>query len=409
MEYLYNEILVQLKQNQFLSGGVLLGLLGSIFYSMKTIPLSIWSKIRYQFNYTAYFDEKSDIYFTFSRWFHDKYPQKFRNIDMDFVRRSPNTPITEDVKGKWTLKRKQFTDTNFIWYKRRLLKVSKSRKDLETIGEHRAPYFHSYNISGLFAKNAINDLAREVLAYKDSQIGVYVSNWGNFTRGNFNNPKDFKNIFFENKQELIEDLQMFTKKRAFYKEKDINYKRSYLFYGRGGTGKTSISTAIAKYLDYDIYILNLNAIQSDREFIELAARIPCESLVLFEDIDCYFNQREMKNDKISFSTVLNVFDGAYSPSDCIFVMTTNKLDQLDDALIRKGRVDKMFHVDYPRVQDVEDFMSNFYEQSVKLNIKSFDKPMVDVQEICLNATLEDAIKQIENCTKKVKVMTGAGI
>jgi chaperone BCS1 len=42
---------------------------------------------------------------------------------------------------------------------------------------------------------------------------------------------------------------------------------------------------------------------------------------------------------ISLSTMLNAFDGLFTPHGLIFFMTTNHVENLDPALIRHGRID----------------------------------------------------------------------
>jgi chaperone BCS1 len=63
-------------------------------------------------------------------------------------------------------------------------------------------------------------------------------------------------------------------------------------------------------------------------------------IIVIEDIDCLFKkntEREVKdNVKISFEQILEQFSGA---SNCLFFVTTNHIEKLDEALIRDGRID----------------------------------------------------------------------
>jgi len=46
---------------------------------------------------------------------------------------------------------------------------------------------------------------------------------------------------------------------------------------------------------------------------------------------------------VTLSGLLNVLDGFHAPENVVFVMTTNKVDALDPALLRPGRIDyKLF-------------------------------------------------------------------
>jgi len=83
-------------------------------------------------------------------------------------------------------------------------------------------------------------------------------------------------------------------------------------------------------------------------------QVPANSVLLFEDIDCMRGSQsreglDMGNSKnakentssnsITLSGLLNVLDGFHAPSGVLFVMTTNRVEQLDAALLRPGRID----------------------------------------------------------------------
>jgi chaperone BCS1 len=42
---------------------------------------------------------------------------------------------------------------------------------------------------------------------------------------------------------------------------------------------------------------------------------------------------------VTLSGLLNVLDGFYAPANVLFVMTTNHIEVLDEALLRPGRID----------------------------------------------------------------------
>ena len=72
-------------------------------------------------------------------------------------------------------------------------------------------------------------------------------------------------------------------------------------------------------------------------------------LVLIEDIDTVFNvnrQQETleKDDKKVVNKMLQFLDSNSSPNNVIFICTTNHIDKLDEAILRKGRIDKNIYV-----------------------------------------------------------------
>ncbi|GKU99293.1 hypothetical protein SLEP1_g12161 [Rubroshorea leprosula] len=62
------------------------------------------------------------------------------------------------------------------------------------------------------------------------------------------------------KQSIIDDLDRFLARRDYYKRIGKTWKRGYLLYGPPGTGKSSLVAAMAKYLKYDVYDLELSNI-----------------------------------------------------------------------------------------------------------------------------------------------------
>lgn len=406
------DLLEQIKpllNNQFLTGGFILGLIGAIFYPLKSLPVTIWNKLKFYLSYTVYLDQNDEIYFTFSEWFREKYPNKFRNIEIRFSKDNSYDSRNEN-KIRWKILKFQYIDSNFIWYKRRLLWIHKNRKELESARDIINRFHNSYKISGLFSKSAIDNLCQELQEFKikkegGNSISIFSHNkWSEPQKMKSIVIKDFKNIFFKNKELYLKDINNFIQSKDFYKEKGINYKRSYLLYGPPGTGKSSLGSATAKYLDYDLYVININALENDNDLIQFVSRIPSESVILFEDIDCFLNNRDIKTDKLNFSTLLNVLDGVYSPSDCIFIMTSNKKEELDTALLRKGRVDLLLHLDYPDVECIKDFINNFYNSNITLPNGKIEIPMSAIQDICINNSLNKTIEEVTNIINGKKII-----
>ncbi|KAL7241226.1 hypothetical protein ACSBR2_006782 [Camellia fascicularis] len=173
----------------------------------------------------------------------------------------------------------------------------------------------------------------------------------------FRHPSTFDTLAMDptKKKELIDDLDRFVMRRDFYKRVGKSWKRGYLLYGPPGTGKSSLIAAMANYLKFHVYDLELTSIRSNSDFKQLLVSTANQSILVIEDIDCSrkFQNRQdgvNKNDdkRLPLSALLNFIDGLWSScgDKKIIIFTTNHKDRLDPALLRPGRMDMHIHMSY---------------------------------------------------------------
>lgn len=150
--------------------------------------------------------------------------------------------------------------------------------------------------------------------------------------------RTFNNVFMDKskKKEIIDFIDNWKKLNSFYAENGIIYKTGILLYGEPGTGKSSLIQAIANYLHMNVYMVD---VQDPKIKDSLMNESFNNSIVVFEDIDTVASTRKDKKKDNNLGMLLNTLDGIMSPRDCIFIATTNKLGDLDEALVRSGRFD----------------------------------------------------------------------
>jgi ATP-dependent Zn protease len=187
--------------------------------------------------------------------------------------------------------------------------------------------------------------------------------------------KRFDHIFLNDNltQKIKWDVDRFNSSKEKYESLGIKYKRTYLFYGPAGTGKSSLATAIANHTHRNILSINISKDITDSTLIKLVAMRPEKAIILFEDIDCLFDNlnREKGEDekdekskiKITLSCILNILDGAYTPDDVIFILTTNHIDKLDDAIKRDGRADMKLEITKPNTETKQRYLDYVKEQT----------------------------------------------
>jgi chaperone BCS1 len=158
--------------------------------------------------------------------------------------------------------------------------------------------------------------------------------------------RTLESVILEKSEDILKDMHTFLMSKEWYNRMGIPYRRGYLFHGPPGNGKTSLCKAFAGELQLDICVLSLSSPDvTDGKLTQILRVTPVRSLVLLEDVDAVFVQRETSEPiKLSFSGLLNAIDGVVSQEGRIFIMTTNHIEKLDPALIRPGRCDVKLEV-----------------------------------------------------------------
>ncbi|KAE8675757.1 Mitochondrial chaperone BCS1-like protein [Hibiscus syriacus] len=181
------------------------------------------------------------------------------------------------------------------------------------------------------------------------------------------------------KKIIIDDLEMFLKRKGYYKKLGKAWKRGYLLYGPPGTGKSSLVAAMANYLRFDIYDLGLTSVHSDAELRRTLLSTSNQSILLIEDIDCSSEvlkrqtrtktkQHDAKSG-LTLSGILNCIDGLWSScgDERIIVFTTNYKDRIDPALLRPGRMDLHINMSYCTTAGFRVLASNYLGIGTKNN------------------------------------------
>ncbi|KAK7307517.1 hypothetical protein VNO77_40653 [Canavalia gladiata] len=193
---------------------------------------------------------------------------------------------------------------------------------------------------------------------------------------NLEHPSTFDTLAMEPelKNAVIEDLNRFVKRKDYYKRVGRAWKRGYLLYGPPGTGKSSLIAAMANYLKFDIYDLQLGNIVRDSDLRKLLLATANRSILVIEDIDCTVDLPERRHGdhgrkqadlQLTLSGLLNFIDGLWSScgDERIIIFTTNHKERLDPALLRPGRMDMHIHMSYCSYQGFKLLASNYLEIS----------------------------------------------
>jgi hypothetical protein len=216
----------------------------------------------------------------------------------------------------------------------------------------------------------------------------------------------FEHLYYAPEVErYIEQAKLWMTLRSWYQARSIPWRRGWLLYGPGGTGKSSMAKALAMSLRIPLYQYQL-ATFSDQEFIREWENMATPSVVLFEDFDTVFNKRIplTEHKLLTFDTVLNQISGVSTTNGLFLIVTTNHLDYIDEALgvecgmngisTRPGRIDSVIHLGYlnhaNRVKMANQILQDWPDAIDGLVETNGDITPIQFQELCV----QEAFKRI---------------
>ena len=219
----------------------------------------------------------------------------------------------------------------------------------------------------------------------------------------------------EIKDDLM-DVIDFLNNEEKYRSMDAKVPRGILLYGPPGTGKTLIAKAIAGearatfiYSSGSEFVEKYVGVGAKRvRMIFERARKEAPSIIFIDEIDALGAKRnsESNNEKDqTLNQLLIELDGFNNTSNVIVVAATNRMDLLDDALLRPGRFDRKIYVGNP----------NFHSRLKILEVHTKNKPLdkkVQLKDIAVkthgfsgaqlaNIANEAALKAIKDRSKKI--------
>jgi ATPase family associated with various cellular activities (AAA) len=150
---------------------------------------------------------------------------------------------------------------------------------------------------------------------------------------------------------LERNVTSFIEQREKLQRMNLGIKKGLLFYGPPGTGKTHTIHYLASQLkDHTTLLVTADQVALLEEYIQLA-RFLQPAMVVLEDVDLIARARtSMRNpcEESMLNRLLNEMDGLREDAHVLFVLTTNRPDQLEAALTsRPGRIDQAIEFPLP--------------------------------------------------------------
>ncbi|KAL1914906.1 uncharacterized protein VTP21DRAFT_7822 [Calcarisporiella thermophila] len=140
--------------------------------------------------------------------------------------------------------------------------------------------------------------------------------------------------------------------------------RGVLLYGPPGCSKTTLVKVVANTAGASFFSINGAQLYSPyvgdsektiRETFQ-KARASAPAIIFFDEVDSIVGKRDFNSEgsvgrdsvrERVLSTLLNEMDGVEIASSLLVMGATNRLDMIDDALLRPGRFDRLIYVPLP--------------------------------------------------------------
>lgn len=162
-------------------------------------------------------------------------------------------------------------------------------------------------------------------------------------------------------QEIKESVELPLTHPEYYEEMGIRPPKGVILYGLPGTGKTLLAKAVANQTSATfLRVVGSELIQKYlgdgpklvRELFRVAEE-HAPSIVFIDEIDAVGTKRYDSNSggereiQRTMLELLNQLDGFDSRGDVKVIMATNRIETLDPALIRPGRIDRKIEFPLP--------------------------------------------------------------
>lgn len=396
---------VLVGQNQLAASGLLLMIVGGLGVYLHAVPRTLWDWFTRQTTMMITVKDDDAAFTWVKEWFLDqKFLKRMRRLDLDTTLRGEKLALIPAPGQHW------------FWYGGRPFQVFFYRSQ-ETKGwsprRVEALTFRTIGRQQSFLKAFVDEIvdSHQKRMGKVSCLYTYDEGWDR-SAGYISRSLDSVILPAGETERLVADVAKFKAARHRYRQLGVPYHRGYLFYGPPGTGKTSLVSALGAKFGLSIYALNLAAF-NDRTLMGAVNDVPSGSIVLFEDIDCMETgearpgssarpeKRGEGPDKpekadpfgVTLSGLLNVLDGFHAPDGVLFVMTSNRIDALDLALLRPGRIDYKLFLGPATFEQKVELYRRFFPAQPDLDAVTFvdsheAKTMAEFQGLLLQAEEE---------------------
>ncbi len=417
------------SMNQVLATGLTLYVVSVVTLVVRGVPKKISAFVLRNFTTSLTLASYNESFHRSIGWFEDRLKgRSYRRIRIFNGRWGSNKDVKSIGFGH-----------HWVWYRRHLLYVELLKESANNTVEDKL----TLKVSMLGRSHKTFDRLLEEFAPKseDGCNSVEVRKYG--TNGWFHlrdiKKRPLSSVFLTkaSRNGIVDRIKRFVDSEEWYLRHGIPYQMGIMLYGPPGTGKTSLIKAIAAEFDYSIYYLPAKQMNN----IEAAMSLLSDNcIVVIEDIDSSYmvNPKEdifwtpepekappapplvgnsgsgssevrgpspsdfggpednERKRPMGLSEVLNAMDGIMSSHGRILVTTTNRIHDLDPAVLRPGRIDLKIEIGYVCLEVANSFLASFFTDCDPLPEDSVIRDKLTVaglQELVLRGDSVEEIKK----------------
>ncbi|SPF54366.1 putative Vesicle-fusing ATPase [Candidatus Desulfosporosinus infrequens] len=165
------------------------------------------------------------------------------------------------------------------------------------------------------------------------------------------------------KTELRDALELPFLNPSKIKQFGLKPTSGLILYGPPGTGKTHLARAAAEYFGAEFFVVNASAVSGPQvgsteatiRGIFKAAKAQTPSIIFFDEIDVIGARRDGQGlnrpSDLALNTLLTELDGFEKREGVFVIAATNRLDTIDEALLRPGRLELKIEISAPNYQE----------------------------------------------------------
>jgi chaperone BCS1 len=364
--------------NQFVTAAISAWLLTMSTYILTKLPIKLLRFVYAQFTTTLELDNSGANFHLsngFLKWANN---QITKNTSRGIFAQSTCWSGTTVILGPSYGNHFFFFDKRLFWMELKMLETTGAeiRKTIKigTFGRSHKP---------------LHNLVEEFKPKDRSLDVIHLHKWDNKGWENrtelFKRPLSSVILNATIKESITSAIDNFYADKQWYIENGIPYKLGILLHGMPGCGKTSLIKALASHYNKSVFTININ-IMTDKSLEDAISKVHKDSFILIEDFDSSnaVSKRERVQaavnkannvlseekesthhtsdyDMLSLSGVLNAIDGIGSLHENIIFMTTNDIEKIDPAILRKGRCDMTIELPYLTDVEIKEYITTKFD------------------------------------------------